>query len=237
MPKLTEINKKYGYGSIFDHFSLELAENKVSVIMGVSGIGKTTLLNILAGLENVDGKVEVEKPVSYVFQSDRLIKHLTIRQNLEFVLKNAEISRPKEVVIDEMLETVGLLPRANSYPTELSGGEKQRVSIARAFVYPAKTLLLDEPFSSLDYGLKMQLMSLLTDLLKKNNRTVVYVTHDVDEALALSDDVYILDANKVIYKKSLTKTCGLRPTTGSDADLIRAELYDVLLKLGGNTER
>ena len=122
MPKLTEINKKYGYRSIFDHFSLELAENKVSVIMGVSGIGKTTLLNILAGLENVDGKVEVEKPVSYVFQSDRLIKHLTIRQNLEFVLKNAEISRPKEVVIDEMLETVGLLPRANSYPTELSGG-------------------------------------------------------------------------------------------------------------------
>ena len=65
----------------------------------------------------------------------------------------------------------------------------------------------------------------------------MYVTHDVDEALALADDVYILDANKVIYKKSLTKTCGLRPTTGSDADLIRAELYDVLLKLGGNTER
>ena len=153
------------------------------------------------------------------------------------MLKNAEISRPKEVVIDEMLETVGLLPRANSYPTELSGGEKQRVSIARAFVYPAKTLLLDEPFSSLDYGLKVQLMNLLTDLLQKNNRTVVYVTHDVDEALALADDVYILDANKVIYKKSLTKTCGLRPTTGSDADLIRAELYDVLLKLGGNTER
>ena len=232
MPKLVEISKKYGYRSIFDHFSLNLAENKISVIMGVSGIGKTTLLNILAGLESVDGEVYVEKPVSYVFQSDRLIKHLTVRQNLEFVLKNAETSRPREIVIDKMLETVGLKDRANSYPTELSGGEKQRVGIARAFVYPSKTLLLDEPFSSLDYGLKVQLMNLLADLLQKNNHTVIYVTHDVDEALALADDIYILDCNKVVYKKSMPKTKGLRPITGIEADSVRAEIYGVLSKLG-----
>ena len=190
----------------------------------------------MAGLTDYDGSVEVSMPVSYVFQSDRLIKHLTVRENLEFVLsdKDNKALRPD---IMRLLEKVGLKDKADSYPDQLSGGEKQRVSIARAFIYPSETLLLDEPFSSLDYGLKVQLMNLLTDLLQKNNRTVVYVTHDVDEALALADDIYVLDANKIIYKKSLPKTCGLRKTTGSDADLVRAEIYDVLLKLGGNTER
>ena len=236
MPRLIKISKKYGYRSIFDDFSLDLADNKLSVIMGVSGIGKTTLLNILAGLSDVDGTVEVEKPISFVFQSDRLINHLTVRQNLEFVLKNVVLSRPKELVIDEMLETVGLKYKADCLPNTLSGGEKQRVSIARAFVYPAKTLLLDEPFSSLDYALKVQLMNLLTDLLKKNNRTAVFVTHDVDEALALADDVYILGHNKIEYKKTLPqldgeRKNGVRKITGTEIDRIREEIYDVLCKI------
>lgn len=231
MPQLIKITKKYGYRSIFDEFSLDLADNKLSVIMGVSGIGKTTLLNILAGLCDVGGEVEVEKPISYVFQSDRLIKHLTVRQNLEFVLKNVVLSRPKAVVVEEMLETVGLKDKADCLPDTLSGGEKQRVSIARAFVYPAKTLLLDEPFSSLDYGLKVQLMNLLADLLRKNNRTAVYVTHDVDEALALADDLYILGHNKIEFKTSLPHADMLRKITGAEIDRVREEIYNVLCKI------
>lgn len=231
MPRLVKITKKYGYRSIFDEFSLDLADNKLSVIMGVSGIGKTTLLNILAGLCDVGGEVEVEKPISYVFQSDRLIKHLSVRQNLEFVLKNVVLSRPKAVVVEEMLETVGLKDKADCLPDTLSGGEKQRVSIARAFVYPAKTLLLDEPFSSLDYGLKVQLMNLLADLLRKNNRTAVYVTHDIDEALALADDLYILGNNKIEYKTCLPHADMLRKITGVEIDRVREEIYNVLCKI------
>jgi len=227
MPKFQKITKKYGNRSIFDCFDLSLADGKVSVIMGASGAGKTTLLNILSGLIRYEGQIEVNEPISYLFQSDRLIKHLTVRENLKFVLIGKYRTQSDELISD-MLKKVGLEDKADCFPTELSGGEKKRAAIARAFVYPSETLLLDEPFSSLDYALKLQLMELLADLLHSSSKTTVFVTHDPDEALALADDIYVLGQNRIIYKKSLSSSEGLRDITGNEANSVRKEIYAVL---------
>ena len=191
MPKLVGIGKKYGDRSIFEGFNLEMADGKVSVIMGASGVGKTTLLNILAGLLPFDGEAVVARPVSYVFQSPRLIGGVSVRDNLRFVLGKTDKAKADEIISD-VLGKVGLGDKADAFPENLSGGEKQRLSFARAFVYESETLLADEPFSSLDYALKLQIMNLLTDLLKNAPKTSIIVTHDVDEAVYLSDRVVVM---------------------------------------------
>lgn len=229
MPRLEKINKKYGYRSVFDDFDLNIADNKVTVVLGPSGVGKTTLLNILAGLVPFDGTITVDTPVSYIFQSPRLLERLTVKENLRFVLR--KFGKPDDRLIDEMLEAVGLKDRKNAFPHELSGGEKQRVGVARAFVYPSKTLLMDEPFTSLDFSLKQRLMRIFVDLLKKSPKTVVFVTHDVDEALSLADEIVVLGENRVVYRKSLDRGDGLGALTGKIADEVRAELFQALSEL------
>lgn len=229
MPRLEKISKKYGYRSVFDNFDLNIADNKVTVVLGPSGAGKTTLLNILAGLVPFDGTITVDNPVSYIFQSPRLLERLTVKENLRFVLR--KFVKQGDLIIDEMLESVGLGERKNAFPRELSGGEKQRVGIARAFVYPSKTLLMDEPFASLDFSLKQRLMQIFVDLLKKTPKTVVFVTHDVDEALSLADEIVVLGGNRVVYRKSLDRGDGLGALTGKIADAVRAELFQALSEL------
>ena len=118
--------------------------------------------------------------------------------------------------------------KANSYPDQLSGGEKQRVSIARAFIYPSETLLLDEPFSSLDYSLKVQLMKLLTDLLKESNKTAVFVTHNIEECLAIANDIYVLGHNRILYRKSMPRGDKPRKPDEEYVNAVRGEIYEVL---------
>lgn len=227
MPKLVGIGKKYGDRSIFEGFNLEMADGKVSVIMGTSGVGKTTLLNILAGLLPFDGEAVVARPVSYVFQSPRLIGGVSVRDNLRFVLGKTDKAKADEIISD-VLGKVGLGDKADAFPENLSGGEKQRLSFARAFVYESETLLADEPFSSLDYALKLQIMNLLTDLLKNAPKTSIIVTHDVDEALMLADDVYVLGKNEIVYSVSLSHSDGLRDLSCKEAVEARTGLYAAL---------
>lgn len=229
MPKLEKISKKYGYRSVFDNFDLDIADNKVTVILGPSGVGKTTLLNALAGLISFDGSAIADKPISYIFQSPRLLERLTVKENLRFVLR--KFGTPDDMIVNEMLDAVGLSGRENAFPRELSGGEKQRVGIARAFIYPSKTLLMDEPFTSLDFSLKLRLMQTFINLLKKSPKTVVFVTHDVDEALSLADEIVVLGANRVVYRKSLERGANLGALTGAAADEVRAELFKALAAL------
>lgn len=191
MIEFKNVTKKYGDLTVYDNFNFSLEEGAITCILGESGSGKTTLLNMLAGLAPYEGEISPRPAAcSYIFQQPRLVPSLTVRGNLKLVCKD-------EGLIDEMLEAVGLTSKANSYPAQLSGGQAQRVSIARAFLYPSEVILMDEPFSSLDLALKLKVAALFLELWKRERRTAVFVTHDVDEAAMLSNRVVVLKAGEV----------------------------------------
>ncbi len=149
---IKNLNKVYGNDKIFDNFSIEFYDDKVNCIVGESGCGKTTLLNIIAGLvqfENCEINGITKKDISYVFQEDRLIPWLTIKENLEIALKQYSEKDELNKRVYKVLNLVGIDGIEDKYPHELSGGMKQRINIARAFGKPSKIILMDEPFKSL----------------------------------------------------------------------------------------
>lgn len=205
MISLEHITKKYGNLTVYNDFSLGLEEGKITCLLGESGCGKTTLLNILAGLTPYQGNITIcqgnskssqENEItiqknttpltcSYVFQQPRLVPNLTVKNNLLLVCKD-------EKRIDEMLQRVAVYDKKDAYPNALSGGQAQRVALARAFLFEADIMLLDEPFSSLDYKLKLAVMQVFLNEQKLQQKTAVFVTHDIDEALYLADRVILL---------------------------------------------
>jgi len=179
--------------AVLDGFNQEFDEKKVNCIIGPSGCGKTTLLNLLSGIisEN-SGQITKPEKISYVFQEESLIPQKTARKNLELVLKSvykdkAELRR----IIDKFLMMSGLEKAAELYPHEMSGGMRQRLSLIRAFAYPSDVLLMDEPFKALDITLKDNLIKSFLELYEENKRTVIFVTHDIDEALLTGDAIYV----------------------------------------------
>lgn len=186
MIELKNITKRYGALTVYDDFSLDIEEGKITCLLGASGCGKTTLLNILAGLVPFEGSIEPSGlRCSYIFQQPRLVPNLTVEGNLRLVCKD-------EKRVAEMLERVGLAEKRRAYPAELSGGQAQRVSVARAFLHPAQLFLMDEPFSSLDTALKIRLIDVFCALWREQKPTAVFVTHDVEEACMLAHRVLVL---------------------------------------------
>ena len=192
--KFQNISNKYGNTPVYENCSLEIEEGRITCLLGASGCGKTTLLNMLAGLTPYEGKIEnVPERISYIFQEERLLPNLTVKQNVALVLgKNADGKK-----ISEMLGKVELSGKENAYPSELSGGQAQRVSIARAFAYPSGLILMDEPFSSLDTALKIRLMGVFCRLWEEEKRTAVFVTHDAEEAYMLAHRAILLRGGRV----------------------------------------
>lgn len=224
--QLISINKAYGKQKVFEDFSLRIEEGKILCILGESGGGKTTLLNILAGLISYEGTLSgVPDKVSYIFQEPRLLPNLTVRENLKYAGGRAE-------TIESMLEKTELLPCAEKRSSELSGGEKQRVSIARAFSVDSGLLLMDEPFSSLDTALKIRLSNVFANLWKecRGRRTAVFVTHDLEEALMLADRVVILRRGKTVADVELKRADFPAPYGAPNE--YREELLSVLLSSG-----
>lgn len=191
MIRLKDISKRYGALCVYDHFDLDIEEGKITCILGSSGSGKTTLLNILSGLTSYEGEIDPQKKCAYIFQQPRLVPNLTVRGNLKLVCREEE-------KIASMLEKVELSDKADAYPVELSGGQAQRVSVARAFLYPSDLLLMDEPFSSLDTALKIRLIEVFCSLWREEKRTVVFVTHDAEEAYMLSHRALAVDGGKIV---------------------------------------
>jgi NitT/TauT family transport system ATP-binding protein len=198
--ELRDLRASYDALPVVDGISLSLEEESITVVLGPSGCGKTTLLNLIAGLKEADGGERLGFEgcrFSYAFQEPRLLERLDCRENLAFalsgVIDRCELEAEEaEARIDRFLAAAGLRPSAKRRPSELSGGMRQRLSLARAFAYPSDILLLDEAFQAVDLRMKLELMDVFLNLLREERRTVVCVTHDVQEASYLADRAVVL---------------------------------------------
>lgn len=205
--KLININKSYDGLSIFEDFNIEFQEGKISCILGPSGCGKTTLLNIIGGLIKVDSGIMEGfdgKSFSYIFQEPRLLPWKTVEDNIDFVLSRELSYSERKEKIEYLLKLVELEDYANYYPSQLSGGMSQRVSIARAFAVSSQIILMDEPLSGLDQSLKQNILKHFKEIWAKDRRTVLYVTHDIDEATLLGNEMFVFSKAPV---KILSHLC------------------------------
>ncbi|MGN1373479.1 MAG: ABC transporter ATP-binding protein [Candidatus Coproplasma sp.] len=215
--KIENLTVAYGKNVVYDNFNLEFDEGGVTCLLGESGCGKTTILNAIAGLIPYSGSITPVK-ISYVFQTPRLVPNLTVLNNLTLIGVDENQAR-------QMLERVALTGKLNAYPKTLSGGEAQRVSLCRAFLHPAELLLLDEPFSSLDLKTKLSAMDLFKDMQASSGRGALFVTHDIDEACYLADNIFVLRKGEVT-EQFANQT---RQPFGSNSEL-RQNLMNALLK-------
>jgi NitT/TauT family transport system ATP-binding protein len=196
-----------------DNVSFEVPDQQFAVIVGPSGCGKSSLLYLTAGLsEPSDGAIyvggkKVEGPGAdrgMVFQSYTLFPWLTVRQNIEFGLKRRGLPGDEiNTIVEFYLNEVGLAKFAQHYPKQLSGGMMQRVAIARALANDPQILLMDEPFGALDSQTRLQMQQLLLQVWGNAKKTVVFVTHDIDEAILLADRIYVMGARPGRIKEVL----------------------------------
>ncbi len=184
MVEIKNLSVTYGENEILSGVDLTVNAGEVVCVLGASGIGKTTLLNAIAGLIPYGGEITGAKSVSYVFQSPRLIGDLTAFKNVKFVAENKSDDE-----VYAALKLAGIVHKADAKTRTLSGGEKQRVQIARAVLADALVFLFDEPFSSLDTAIKKSLLKIVKDLAKVKGKSIIFVTHDVFEAAVLADTV------------------------------------------------
>lgn len=195
MINIKSLKKSFDDLIIFQNFNIDFEDNIITGLLGPSGCGKTTLLNIISGLIDYDeGDIKgVDRnSISYIFQEPRLLEWMTVFENIEFVLKDKYLKSEYTDIINKYLKLVELYEFKDYYPEKLSGGMKQRASIARAFANPSKLLLMDEPFKGLDINLKYNLINAFIKLWEEDKKTIISVTHDIDEILRIADKVYIL---------------------------------------------
>ncbi|MCT4508047.1 MAG: ABC transporter ATP-binding protein [Tepidibacter sp.] len=215
---LKNINKTYNKYEKISNFDLSIDELKIKDkdffgIVGGSGCGKTTLLKIIAGLINIDcGTISMDEKIinailpqkrniGMIFQENLLFPHMSVYENISFGLKIKKFSKQEiSKLIEDVLQSVGLKGFEKRYPNELSGGQKQRVSLARALVLKPDILLMDEPFSALDPRLREEMRNLILKLHKEYNMTIVFVTHDIEEAFNLFNNMIIMKEGKILQK-------------------------------------
>jgi ABC-type Fe3+/spermidine/putrescine transport system ATPase subunit len=219
--KMDSVSKAYDGPRILDRISLEIDLGERIVILGPSGCGKTTILRLIAGFIAPDtGSISLagelvaregqllqspeERKLGMVFQDLALWPHLSVKGNMEFGLKAHSIPKPeREQRIQEVLELVGLAAYAGRKPAELSGGQQQRVALARALVLEPQVLLMDEPLSSLDLDLNRRLRQEIIGLQEKLGFTLLYVTHDRDEAFSVATRVIVMQAGQIVQTGSV----------------------------------
>ncbi len=216
--------KNYDSTEVFVGLNLTVKSNKVTVIMGASGSGKTTLLNCIAGLTPYDGEISGVNGASFVFQEDRLVPFMSVYENLDFTLQKSVNKAERKEKILAMIESVGLEDKINSVPDELSGGQKKRVSLARAFLSDSNLILMDEPLNSLDLGLKIKIAQLIETLTEKYNKTVIFVTHDIDEALTIADEIVVIGNGGTLYSHVFISPSKNRNTLSDECNAVKGKL-------------
>lgn len=212
---IENVSKYQGTKKVLDNISMSVERDSIQVVLGPSGCGKTSLLRLIAGFEKPSsGKIEIngqivssihgmispnQRHLGMVFQDLALWPHMTVFSNVAFGLIGKNISRAKiHQKVDEALRNVSLLDRKNHFPRYLSGGEKQRLALARALITEPLYLLMDEPLGSLDPILKQSMIELLTTLRKKLSVGIIYVTHDLKEALSLADRIFLMYQGNIL---------------------------------------
>ncbi|RLQ96494.1 ABC transporter ATP-binding protein [Falsibacillus albus] len=266
--ELKDINKSFDRNTVLNNMNLSVEKGEFITFLGPSGCGKSTLLRIIAGLTSAEeGSISIdgrnvtslspkEREVGMVFQSYALFPNMNVFDNIAFGLKmnkteKTEISKR----VSRMIELVGLKGKEKAYPHELSGGQQQRVALARSIVVEPKVLLLDEPLSALDAQIRKNLQQLLRTIQQDLGMTMILVTHDQEEAMVVSDRIFILNEGEmvqsghphdlymnpnsefvarfignynVLSKDEVTKMFGEAPLEGCDLFAIRPEAFDLL---------
>jgi sulfate transport system ATP-binding protein len=204
------VTKRFGEFVALDDASIEVPSGSLTALLGPSGSGKSTLLRVIAGLERPEsGTVELDgvdvtrqvaqkRGVGFVFQHYAAFKHMTVRENVAFGLKVRK--RPRAEIrarVDELLELVQIAGWADHYPAQLSGGQRQRMALARALAVEPKVLLLDEPFGALDARVRKDLRAWLRRLHDEMHVTTIFVTHDQEEAMEISDQIVLMNRGRI----------------------------------------
>ena len=224
--------KKYGDNTIIPDLSLDVREGEFFTLLGPSGCGKTTLLRMVAGFNSIEGgtisfngKVindiaPNKRNIGMVFQNYAVFPHMTVRENVAFGLENRRLSKGEiKSRVDEILETVKITQYADRLPERLSGGQQQRVALARAIVIKPDVLLMDEPLSNLDAKLRIEMRNAIRQIQNSVGITTIYVTHDQEEAMAVSDRIAVMNGG-VIQHVSSPKSIYQRPANQFVANFI-----------------
>lgn len=194
MIKIENISKRFNELKVLENLSFNVKDKEFLVILGPSGCGKTTLLRIIAGLEKPSkGKTifSKEERFGFIFQESALFPWRTVKENISLGLEIKK-TKNKEGIIKKNISLVGLDGFENYYPDELSGGMKQKTSLAQMLAINPSVLVMDEPFSSLDYVVRQNMEKELLKLWKKTRKTIIYVTHDINESLILATRIIVL---------------------------------------------
>ncbi len=235
---------------VFKNISLEISSDDITVILGESGCGKTTLLRLLSGLEDISsGEInfvrenKLYKPkVGLVFQESRLMPWLTVSENISFhnrkifkkdnllsklIHRKSNINNEDNIDIDKYLQMMKLEKFKNSYPNELSGGMAQRTSIARALSFNPDLLLMDEPFSSLDYFTRIDMQNEVISIHESTNKGVIFVTHDIEEALKIGKKIIIFTKQGDVKELDINNTYN-RDLTSSYYGKLKKQILNIL---------
>jgi sulfate transport system ATP-binding protein len=210
MIAVRDVRKSFGDFVALDDVSLEIPDGSLTSLLGPSGSGKSTLLRIIAGLEQPDAGTVVihgddatrlppqRRGIGFVFQHYAAFKHMTVRDNVAFGMKIRRLPKDRIAArVDELLGVVGLAGYHGRYPNQLSGGQRQRMALARALAVEPRVLLLDEPFGALDAKVRAELREWLRRLHDEVHVTTVLVTHDQEEAMAISDHIAVMDEGRI----------------------------------------
>jgi sulfonate transport system ATP-binding protein len=222
-------DRSFGRTQVLRSIDLDIAPGEFVALLGRSGCGKSTLLRSLAQLDPVpQDEVSVDGRTAVAFQEPRLLPWRRVQENVALALLNSPERSHRHELAEQTLVEVGLTEKLDAWPLQLSGGQAQRVSLARALVSNPALLLLDEPFSALDALTRIDMHQLVIELWRRHHMAVLIVTHDVDEAIALADRVLVMDGGRIAREWHIEPRRDDRAHSKPEIARIRAELLDAL---------